>query len=74
MISPPLIADVDYINFLVAAQCDVSCVKAAECFSQEVMWFPMIHSTASLPDSPYPQRRSGMRLNPLLRNVMDGWL
>jgi hypothetical protein len=23
----------DYINFLVAAQCDVSCVKAAECFS-----------------------------------------
>jgi len=24
----------DYINFLVAAQCDVSCVKAAECFSE----------------------------------------
>jgi len=27
------ISDCDYINFLVAAQCDVSCVKAAECFS-----------------------------------------
>ena len=24
----------DYINFLVAAQCDVSCVHAAECFSE----------------------------------------
>jgi len=24
----------DYINFLVAAHCDVSCVKAAECFSE----------------------------------------
>lgn len=35
MASPPLIADVDYINFLVAAQCDVSCVKAADCFSQD---------------------------------------
>ena len=27
------ISAVDYINFLVAANCDVSCVKAAECFS-----------------------------------------
>ena len=27
------IADIDYINFLVAANCDVSCVKAAECYS-----------------------------------------
>jgi hypothetical protein len=27
------ITDLDYINFLVAAQCDVSCVKAAECYS-----------------------------------------
>jgi len=30
--SAPLCA-CDYINFLVAAQCDVSCVKTAECFS-----------------------------------------
>ena len=29
------ISDLDYINFLVAAQCDVSCVKASECFSQK---------------------------------------
>ena len=28
------ITDLDYINFLVAAQCDVSCVKAAECYSE----------------------------------------
>jgi len=27
------VSDCDYIHFLVAAQCDVSCVKAAECFS-----------------------------------------
>jgi len=29
----PSLSDCDYINFLVAAHCDVSCVKAAECFS-----------------------------------------
>jgi len=28
------ITDLDYINFLVAAQCDVSFVKAAECYSE----------------------------------------
>lgn len=33
MARPSRISDIDYINFLVAAQCDVSCVKAAECFS-----------------------------------------
>lgn len=33
MVRPSPISDCDYINFLVAAQCDVSCVKAAECFS-----------------------------------------
>ena len=33
MAHPTLISDRDYINFLVAAHCDVSCVKAAECFS-----------------------------------------
>lgn len=33
MVRSPPITDCDYINFLVAAQCDVSCVKAAECFS-----------------------------------------
>jgi len=33
VVHPSLISDCDYINFLVAAQCDVSCVKAAECFS-----------------------------------------
>ena len=33
MVRSPPISDCDYINFLVAAQCDVSCVKAAECFS-----------------------------------------
>ena len=33
MVRPSPISDRDYINFLVAAQCDVSCVKAAECFS-----------------------------------------
>jgi putative transposase len=27
------ITEIDYINFLVAANCDVSCVKAAECYS-----------------------------------------
>jgi putative transposase len=27
------VTDKDYINFLVAAHCDVSCVKAAECYS-----------------------------------------
>jgi len=32
VLSPPL-SDCDYINFLVAAHCDVSCVKAAKCFS-----------------------------------------
>jgi len=30
---PGKVSDCDYINFLVAAQCDVSCIKAAECFS-----------------------------------------
>lgn len=33
MVRSPPISDCGYINFLVAAQCDVSCVKAAECFS-----------------------------------------
>ena len=27
------ITEIDYINILVAANCDVSCVKAAECYS-----------------------------------------
>jgi putative transposase len=27
------ISDLHYINFLVAATCDVSCVKAADCYS-----------------------------------------
>lgn len=33
---PPLpkCKDLDYIHFLMAAQCDVSCVKAAECYSE----------------------------------------
>ncbi|HOJ97724.1 MAG TPA: IS701 family transposase, partial [Methanospirillum sp.] len=26
-------SDVDYINYLIAARCDVSCVKAADCYS-----------------------------------------
>ena len=26
-------SDVDYINYLIAAQCDISCVKAADCYS-----------------------------------------
>ena len=34
MIKTRTITDLDYINFLVAAQCDVSCVKAAECYSE----------------------------------------
>ena len=34
MIKPRTITDLDYINFLVAAQCDVSCVKAAECYTE----------------------------------------
>jgi len=33
VVRPSPISDCDYINFLVAAHCDVSCVKAAECFS-----------------------------------------
>ena len=33
----------DYINFLVAAQCDVSCVHAAECFSEN--GFVVSHDT-----------------------------
>ncbi len=31
------ITDLYYISFLVAAQCDVSCVKAAECYSENVL-------------------------------------
>lgn len=31
------ITDLDYINFLVAAQCDVSCVKVVECYSENGM-------------------------------------
>ena len=27
-------SDVDYINYLIAARCDVSCVKAADCYSK----------------------------------------
>ena len=27
--------DIDYINFLTAARCDVSCVKVADCYSDE---------------------------------------
>ena len=34
MVKTRTITDLDYINFLVAAQCDVSCVKAAECYSE----------------------------------------
>ena len=34
MVTAQGITDLDYINFLVAAQCDVSCVKAAECYSE----------------------------------------
>ena len=34
MVTTRVITDLDYINFLVAAQCDVSCVKAAECYSE----------------------------------------
>ncbi len=26
-------SDVDYINYLIAARCDVSCVKVADCYS-----------------------------------------
>ena len=33
MTSTSPVSACDYINFLVAAQCDVSCVKAADCFS-----------------------------------------
>ena len=33
MFKNPLITDLSYIHFLVAATCDVSCVKAAECYS-----------------------------------------
>ena len=29
-------SDVDYINYLIAARCDVSCVKAADCYSTPV--------------------------------------
>ena len=28
-------SDFDYINFLIASRCDVSCVKVAECLSTE---------------------------------------
>lgn len=34
VVTARVITDLDYINFLVAAQCDVSCVKAAECYSE----------------------------------------
>ena len=34
MVTTRVITDLDYINFLVAAQCDISCVKAAECYSE----------------------------------------
>lgn len=34
MVKKPPIIDMDYINFLVAATCNVSCVKAAECYSE----------------------------------------
>jgi len=33
VVTAQVITDLDYINFLVAAQYDVSCVKAAECYS-----------------------------------------
>ena len=29
----PKCKDIDYIHFLVAAECDASCVKAADCYS-----------------------------------------
>jgi hypothetical protein len=34
VVTARVITDLDYINFLVAAQCDVSCVKAAERYSE----------------------------------------
>ncbi|MDN7025465.1 transposase [Methanoculleus sp. FWC-SCC1] len=43
MVRPSRISDRDYINFLVAAQCDVSCVKAAECFCKD--GFVVTHDT-----------------------------
>ena len=33
MVQITQISEMDYINFLVAATCDVSCVKAADCYS-----------------------------------------
>lgn len=37
MVRTRTITDLDYINFIVAAQCDVSCVKVAECYSENGM-------------------------------------
>ena len=36
-------SDVDYINYLIAAQCDISCVKAADCYSNSE--FSVSHDT-----------------------------
>jgi putative transposase len=41
------ISDLHYINFLVAATCDVSCVKAADCYS---LWNEV---------EPYIEKRNG---------------
>ena len=36
-------SDVDYINYLIAARCDVSCVKVADCYSTSE--FSISHDT-----------------------------
>jgi len=38
--------DVDYINYLIAARCDVSCVKVANCYSTPE--FSISHDTCVL--------------------------
>jgi len=46
LVTARVITDLDYINFLVAAQWDVSCVKLTECYSDNGIWLRMIGSVS----------------------------
>ena len=65
------ISDLDYTNFLAAGQCDVSCIKAAECYSENGIFVAHAKSNRFLtrqsliPETlgdevePYAEKRSG---------------